>query len=348
MSQPRFTFCIPNLNKIKYLPACIESVLAQDCKDWCCVFVDGYSTDGSWEYMQQFASDPRFLLLRGLKKGMYADWNECLRHVKTEYFYFLPSDDTCFPSLISTTISALDRHPDIAACHFQFAMIDESGEILRSPEEITTSQLSLYTEVNHKMHRRSGICEFMMQFVYCAPYTTSTSLVLRSSLIDKLQGIKTIYGPGGDIDWNMRLTRLTDILYIPKLLATWRMCEGQASQQINSLEFAEIVLSVASDNLEEFVRSEKDYFKSPLNSYELLSDYLDGYLHGIYVQIFKDKNLKSGLIALPKLIAKFPLLFPRKLLRKLSSNKIFPKMNEATRAQILIERYSLPWPPMEL
>ncbi|NER52725.1 MAG: glycosyltransferase family 2 protein, partial [Symploca sp. SIO1A3] len=74
MGSPKFTFCIPNLNKIKYLPACIESMLAQDCQDWRCVFVDGYSTDGSWEYMEQFASDPRFLLLRGRQQGMYTDW----------------------------------------------------------------------------------------------------------------------------------------------------------------------------------------------------------------------------------------------------------------------------------
>ena len=126
MSKPRFTFCIPNLNKIQYLPACIESMLAQDCRDWKCVFVDGYSTDGSWEYMQQFAADPRFLLLRGLKQGMYADWNECLRHVDTEYFYILTSDDTCFPELMSRTVNALDAYPNVDACHFQFCLINET------------------------------------------------------------------------------------------------------------------------------------------------------------------------------------------------------------------------------
>lgn len=347
MSSPRFTFCIPNLNKIQYLSACIESMLAQDCPDWKCVFVDGYSTDGSWEYMQQFASDPRFLLLRGLKKGMYADWNECLRHVKTEYFYFLPSDDTCFPSLVSTTVTALDRYLDIAACHFQYAMIDESGEIIQSPEEITISKLTLYTEANHKMHRRSGICEFMMQFVYCAPYTSMTSLVLRSSLIDKLQGFKTIYGHAGDFDWTMRLTLLTDILYIPKLLATWRVCEGQVTQQTSPVKYTEITLAIASDNLEAFIESEKNYFKSPINSYQLLSDYLDSYLYGIYMQIFQNKDLPIGLIRLLRFAAKFPLFFPRKILRKISFNRIFPRIDKLAKAQILIRRHDLLWPPTE-
>ena len=323
-------------------------MLAQDCPDWKCVFVDGYSTDGSWEYMQQFTCDPRFLLLRGLKKGMYADWNECLRHVKTEYFYFLPSDDTCFPSLVSTTVTALDRYLDIAACHFQYAMTDESGEIIQSPEEIMTSQqLTLYAEVNHKMHRRSGICEFIMQFVYCAPYTSMTSLVLRSSLIDKLQEINTTYGPHGDFDWTMRLTLLTDILYIPKLLATWRICEGQASQQTSSVKFTEIILAIANDNLKAFMRSEKNHFKSPINSYQLLSDYLDSYLHGIYIQIFQNKDLTIGLVSLLRFAAKFPLFFPRKILRKISFNMMFPKIDKLAKAQILIRRHDLLWPPTE-
>ena len=349
MSNSSFTFCIPNLNKFKYLPACIESMLAQDDKNWCCVFVDGYSTDGSWEYMQQFACDPRFLLLRGLKKGMYADWNECLRHVKTEYFYFLPSDDTCFPSLVSTTVTALDHYQDIAACHFQYAMIDASGEIIQSPEEIMISQqLTLYKEINYKMHRRSGICEFIMQIVYCAPYTSMTSLVFRSSLIDKLQGINTTYGSHGDFDWTMRLTLLTDILYVPKLLATWRICEGQASQQTSSVKFTESMLALASDNLEAFMRSDKYYFEPPINLYQLLSDYLDSYLHGTYMQIFQDKDLTIGLIKLLRFAAIYPLFFPRKILRKISFNRIFPRIDKTARAQILIRKHDLFWPPTEL
>jgi len=333
---------------MQYLPACIESMLAQDCPDWQCVFVDGYSTDGSWEYLQQFADDPRFLIHRGIKQGMYADWNECLKHVNTDYFYFLPSDDTCFPSLVSTIIDALDCHQDIAACHFQYAIIDGAGEIIKSPEEITDSKLSLYKEVNRSIHRRSGMCEFMMQFVYCAPYTSMTSLVLRSNLIDKLQGFKTIYGHAGDFDWTMRLTLLTDILYIPKLLATWRVYEEQATQQTSSVKYTEITLSIASDNLEDFVLAKKNYFEFPLNSYNLLSDYLDSYLYGIYIQIFQVKDLTGGLSRLLKFVAKYPFFFPRKVLRKMSFNRIFPRLDKITQAHTLIKKYNLLWPPVEL
>ncbi len=110
--------------------------------------------------MQQFADDHRFLLLRGLRQGMYADWNECMRHVETDYFYFLTSDDTCLPTLASTTISALDAFPDVEACHFKFAWIDETGAITRSPEDITETHFDGYSEVNRYAHLRSGMSEF--------------------------------------------------------------------------------------------------------------------------------------------------------------------------------------------
>jgi hypothetical protein len=82
MPSSRFTFCIPNLNKIGFLPACIESILAQGRDDCCCIVCGWVLTDGCWEYTQRLAGDPRFWL----GPGMHADWNEFLRHVKTQVF----------------------------------------------------------------------------------------------------------------------------------------------------------------------------------------------------------------------------------------------------------------------
>ena len=252
MSSHRFTFCIPNLNKIKYLPACIESMLAQDCPDWQCVFVDGYSTDGSWEYMQKFSSDSRFILIRGRKKGMYEDWNECLQHVNSEYFYFLTSDDTCFPELVSTTTETLDTYPDVDVCHFQFSTIDEAGETTQMPEVIIQSEFDLYQYIDKYAHRRDGTCEFFMHFIYGPLYRSITSLVFRKKLISKMKSFTSQYGSLGDYDWSMRLGLFTDILYIPQLLATWRVYQGQATQKQSSSKNSRAALEIAESNFNIF------------------------------------------------------------------------------------------------
>jgi glycosyltransferase involved in cell wall biosynthesis len=344
----RFTFCIPNLNKMQFLPACIDSVLAQDSSNWCCVFVDGYSTDGSWEYMQQFASDPRFLLFRGRQRGMYEDWNECLKHVKTEYFYFLPSDDTCFPNLVSTTTAALDAYPDIDACHFKFIHIDKAGTPLGTPDS-SLEFCSIYAECNQYAHRRSGLCEFMMHFAYRAIYQTMTSLVFRYNLISKLNGFSSEYGSAGDMDWTMRLGLLTDILYIPELLATWRVYEEQSTKKMSRLNSQDNFLRIAQANLDAFILSERSFpLKNKINRKELLVSFNEGRASALYEAMISARDLDERLKYGAALVRFAPQYIVRKIINRLSKDKLYRYQNWNEIAQHLICHYELMWPPTSL
>lgn len=346
MHSSKFTFCIPNLNKIEYLPACITSMLNQECSDWKCVFVDGYSTDGSWEYMQQFATDPRFLLLRGLKQGMYADWNECLRYVDTEYFYFLTSDDTCFPELVSTTVNALDAHPDVDVCHFQFCLINEVGDIVQSFESITQQQCDLYGEINQHPHIRSGACEFMMHFVYRAIYTTITSLVFRRNVLSSLKGFKTTCGVIGDYDWTMRLGLFTDVLYIPRLLATWRTYADQATKVSKRLENQTRLLAVARENLEYVVSVGKhQQLKQAIKPHQILADFRDQHASALYRQILTGKTGADRFKYMLWSTSSYPFYIAQKALNRLSRGTLYPYPSRIDLAQTLIQDYRLQWPP---
>jgi len=348
MSSPRFTFCIPNLNKIQYLPACIESMLAQDCEDWKCIFVDGYSTDGSWEYMQQFASDPRFSIRRGIKQGMYADWNECLKHVDTEYFYFLTSDDTCFPELVSTTVNALDAYPDVDVCHFQFCLINEAGRVVQSFESITQQQCALYCEVNQYPHLRSGICEFMMHFAYRAIYTTITSLVFRRKLLKNLQGFNTTYGSIGDYDWTMRMGLFTDVLYIPKLLATWRTYNEQATKLTTRLKRAEQLLDVAEGNLALILQVNQSKNLKEITSQYLLSDFFDDHASALYELVFSSQSIDEQAKYLSRSFSNYPFYPIKKVLNRLSGNNLYAYPNRLALAERFIKTYGLQWPSAQV
>jgi len=332
---------------MQYLPACIESMLAQDCSEWKCVFVDGYSTDGSWEYMQQFAADPRFLLLRGLKQGMYADWNECLRHVETEYFYFLTSDDTCFPELVSTTVAALDAYTTVDACHFQFCLIDETGETVQSFAEMTQQQCDLYCEVNQYPHLRSGICEFMMHFVYRAIYTTITSLVFRRRLLTHLKGFKTTCGIIADYDWTMRLGLFTDVLYVPKLLATWRTYAEQATKASDRLENQARLLVVAQENLNYLAAIEAiQKLQQPIKSHFILADFRDQHASALYERLLAARAVVDVKKYVFLAVSMYPFYSAKKVLNRLSLNTLYPYSDRIKLAQESILRYELQWPPL--
>jgi glycosyltransferase involved in cell wall biosynthesis len=348
MGQPRFTFCIPNLNKRKFLPACIESVLSQDYNNWRCVFVDGYSTDGSWEYMQQFASDSRFLLLRGRKEGMYADWNECLKYVETEYFYFLTSDDTCFAQLISSTTAALDLYPDVDVCHFQFALINETGDLLNKKDFLGDSD-SIYTDVNQHAHLRSGTCEFFMHFVYRAIYTTITSLVFRRCVIDKLEGFRTSFGTFGDYDWTMRLGLFTDVLYIPQTLSTWRIYGEQATKTVSYSQYHEWSLAIATLNIKQITRK-VDVELNVQNSLKkrLLANFYEGFASAMYHNIYSSSHINEILQSLCLLMRNYPFYIVRKILNRVTLNLLFSHPRNNDTAQKIINCYGLNWPPIKV
>jgi glycosyltransferase involved in cell wall biosynthesis len=348
MSKPRFTFCIPNLNKIDYLPACIESMLAQDCDDWQCVFVDGFSTDGCWEYMQRFVGDSRFRLLRGLKQGMYADWNECLRYVDTEYFYILTSDDTCYPGLVSTTVDALDQFEDVDACHFQYALIDRKGVIVNAPEDCIKERYPIYDDVNRYAHRRSGICESILHYVYGTIYTTLTSLVFRRSLLRKIGGFPVGYGSVGDYDWTMRIGFFTDVIYLPVLLATWRIYPEQATAQENAIQGVENYYRISQKNIVALQHLYKVRFpKALLDENYILSNMRDNYFATRFRLMLTSGGLKKESVNLSELFKLAPSYLARKLLRRASANRLFT-YDKSRFAYKLIDEYDLQWPPQPI
>ncbi|MBD2329620.1 glycosyltransferase [Alkalinema sp. FACHB-956] len=347
MNKPKFTFCIPNRNKIKYLPACIESMLAQTCQDWQCVFIDGNSDDGSWEYMQQFVHDPRFLLKRGLGQGMYADWNYSLEHVDTEYFYILTSDDICYPSLVDSTVNMLDQHPDVDICHFQYALIDQEGDMLYDPDEYVCNRFPIYAEVNRSPHRRSGLCEVFMHYMYGTIYMTITSLVFRRNLIAKMGGFSSQYGSVGDYDWSMRLGLFSDVIYLPQLLATWRLYPEQATALADGLQGSINYIEIAKKNLAALESSMNiRSVPKPLDFRKLLSKNLDQYIHERLLLAFSKPDPVHCAVNIYE-ICRTDSTYPfRKLLRRLRSVSYKAELTQS--AGQLIEQYGLDWPPVNI
>lgn len=350
MNFPKFTFCVPNLNKIEFLPACIESMLAQDDDSWHCVFVDGYSIDGSWEYMQQFANDSRFSLLRGKRQGMYQDWNYCLDQVNTEYFYILTSDDLCHPQLISKTTQALDKFTDIDACHFKFEYINSQNLVVRTYEEIIQAEMSIYLSSSHYAHRRSSLFEFMMHFVYRTIYRTITSLVLRKRTIVTVGRFSSSFGSAGDFDWTMRLALCTDILFLPETLTAWRRYEGQATQSPFAVVNTKRVLDIARVNLARFeqLNTLKIISKSNISNIKMPLMRCLTYDHkmSLYNRIGKGVTFFENTSYLLLALKSYPLHYFYKVLKRLGYKTSNAYISREDLAAILIRDYSLTWPPI--
>lgn len=132
-ASPRVTILTTVFNGKRFLGEAIESVLAQDYRDFEHVIVDDGSTDASAAIVERFAArDSRIVLVRLLEnRGVGFAANRGLDVARGEYIARLDCDDVTLPGRFEAQIDALDRDPDLALVATHYDIIDERGRVRR-------------------------------------------------------------------------------------------------------------------------------------------------------------------------------------------------------------------------
>ena len=101
---------IPAYNAADYLRECIDSALAQTCRDIEVIVVDDGSTDSTPEIIAGYAArDPRIRPLRQSNQGLSSARNAAIAVAKGEWISFLDSDDAMSPDCIATMLRAAEQ-----------------------------------------------------------------------------------------------------------------------------------------------------------------------------------------------------------------------------------------------
>lgn len=125
--QPRVSVCIPSHNAAAFLPAAIDSVLAQDYEDFELVVSDDASSDGTPAVCARYA-DPRFRAVRSEERlGQAGNWNRCLELARGDYVIVLHADDELLPGYLQRAAGVLDAHEDVGLVHCAVEHIDAGG-----------------------------------------------------------------------------------------------------------------------------------------------------------------------------------------------------------------------------
>lgn len=122
-ATPAISVVIPAWNAAHHLPAALDSLLCQTCRDWEALVVDDGSDDATAEVLSDYASrDRRIRPLHVSHGGIVRALNHGLDHVRGRYVARLDADDTCHPDRLRLQCAALDTDPAtglVASCvHF--------------------------------------------------------------------------------------------------------------------------------------------------------------------------------------------------------------------------------------
>lgn len=122
---------VPAYNVARWLPATIESVLAQTYGDWELIIVDDGSCDGTSAIAEAYVCrDRRVRLIRKSNGGLSSARNAGMSVASGEYIAFLDADDIWLPRKLEQQVKCLASYDNYGACYTWTEIIDQDGNVI--------------------------------------------------------------------------------------------------------------------------------------------------------------------------------------------------------------------------
>lgn len=208
----RISLVIPVHNGARYLPACLDSVIAQTHTNWEAMCVDDGSTDGSGVLLAKYVDrDGRFRVLSVVHQGVSAARNAAIRACTGDYIGFLDADDRLDENWLRDVALTISGHPSdvvrlttapVLECGFSFltfvraSLLKEMNEpfpvgmrlredtifllrLMREAGSVHQTDLSGYRHLDHPdsvVHRPQSVGDLIRFIDEFIPYAGNVSL----------------------------------------------------------------------------------------------------------------------------------------------------------------------------
>lgn len=125
----RVSVVIPAYNNARFIEQTVASVLAQSYPDFELLISDHSSTDGTWELVQRFTSDPRVRVSRiAAGGGAPANWKAVTDRASGELLKLVCGDDLLYPTALAEQVAAFDAHPEAVLVSCLRDIVDAHGD----------------------------------------------------------------------------------------------------------------------------------------------------------------------------------------------------------------------------
>ena len=192
---------IPVMNRPQYITRALEAISEQTLKPDHVIVVDDRSTDNTVEIIQAWFETQKLafttqLIVHNQNKGASAARNTGLAHAEDRhrYIYFLDSDDTPSQMFLAKTRDALEQNPNAVAASGDRILKNEKGET----QYLNQKRLNI-NPYHWFIDMGAGV---------------SSSTLLRTDLIKKLQGYNEVLLTGHDTELFFRLAGLGEWLHV--------------------------------------------------------------------------------------------------------------------------------------
>jgi|KBSSwiStaDraftv2_1062776.scaffolds.fasta_scaffold551740_2 glycosyltransferase involved in cell wall biosynthesis len=207
MSKPRISIVTPSLNQAVFIERTIRSVIEQrgDFELEYLIF-DGGSQDGTHAILDKYRGIAGITI--ETDRGQSDAINKGLRQVTGEIIGWLNSDDVLWPGALAKVAAAFQAAPDRQWVHGGCMMIDSHDHSMRE------------WVMAYKSRRAKN---FSLKKLLLENFVNQMTVFWRRSAMDQIGLLDPDLKYAFDYDYWLRLSRLGPPLYIPEVLAGFRM-----------------------------------------------------------------------------------------------------------------------------
>lgn len=155
---------VPIYKVEKYLPKCIESLMAQTYADIEIILVDDGSPDGCPAICDEYAKkDNRIVVIHQKNSGVSAARNAGLNAAHGEYIGFVDPDDWVAPDMYEGMLTAIQREQtDLVICGYDYydeaGNVDEKRRYHICPDEVVSQKEVMRRFADMPPSIRHGVC----------------------------------------------------------------------------------------------------------------------------------------------------------------------------------------------
>lgn len=126
----KISILMGSYNARKTIDAAIKSILNQSFTDWEFIICDDGSNDQSYELIQKYKDDKRFIILKNEKNlGLAFTLNHCLKYATGKYIARQDADDISLPERLQKQFDYLETHSEVDVLGTQADLIDDQGQV---------------------------------------------------------------------------------------------------------------------------------------------------------------------------------------------------------------------------
>lgn len=222
---------MPAYNAEAYIADAIGSIQQQSDKNWELLVVDDGSTDRTRDIVIRLAAaDPRIRCLPQHNQGVAAARNTALANVcdSTTFVAFLDADDVWKPQALELLTAALIEHPDAVAAHGMGHFVDSNGcPIL--PGAMEAHPLARLAVSGWKLVGQKPEEPTTFSVLAYRNYIANSAMIVRRSVLNIAGPYDPTLIAAEDYDLWLRVARQGDIVFVPKVILSYRLHSENAS-----------------------------------------------------------------------------------------------------------------------